>query len=75
MSISKFFTTPLGSFVKHFLTAFLTVLIAENQKGIVCFDSQCLKSALIAATFAILPVILNWLNPNYKNYGETKKQD
>jgi hypothetical protein len=67
--MSKFFASPLGSFVKHFITAVFTILVSKYNEGVLCLDLQCLKSLIIAAIFATIPVIINYFNPNYKSYG------
>ena len=71
--MSKFFATPLGSFVKHFITAVLTILVSKYNEGVICFDLKCLQSILVAAIFATIPVVINYMNPNYKNYGVGSK--
>ena len=70
MSISKFFASPVGTFVKAFVVALLSLLAARQKDGTLCFDANCIKDILISSTFAIIPVVINWINPEYKNYGE-----
>ena len=70
MSISKIMASPFGSFIKAFLVAFLSLIMARQKDGTLCFDVQCLIDLLIASTFAIIPVIINWINPQYTQYGE-----
>lgn len=70
MSISKIMAGPFGSFIKAFLVAFLSLIMARQKDGTLCFDAQCLIDLLIASTFAIIPVIINWINPQYTQYGE-----
>lgn len=62
--------TPLGTFIKAFLVAMLTIIGSRQSDGTLCFDANCIKDILIASTFAIIPVVINWINPNYTQYGE-----
>ena len=70
MNISKLMASPVGSFLKAFLVAFLSLIMARQKDGTLCFDARCLIDLLIASTFAIIPVIINWINPQYTQYGE-----
>ena len=70
MSISKFFASPVGTFIKAFVVALLSLLAARQKDGTLCFDANCIKDILFSSVFAIIPVIINWINPEYKNYGE-----
>ena len=67
--MSKFFASPLGSFFKAFFTAVLTLLVSKYNEGVICTDVECLKGIILASIFATLPVIINYLNPEYKGYG------
>lgn len=70
MNISKFLTTPLGTFFKAFIVAMLSLIMARQKDGTLCFDKNCIIDILISSTFAIIPVVINWINPNYTQYGE-----
>lgn len=70
MTISKIMASPFGSFLKAFIVAFLSLLAARHKDGTLCFDANCIKDILLASTFAIIPVIINWINPAYTQYGE-----
>lgn len=70
MTISKFLTTPLGTFFKAFVVAMLSLIMARQKDGTLCFDKNCIIDILISSTFAIIPVVINWINPNYTQYGE-----
>lgn len=70
MSISKFMTTPLGTFIKAFAVAMLSLIMARQKDGTLCFDKNCIVDILISSTFAIIPVVINWINPHYTQYGE-----
>ena len=72
----KTFTGPLGTFLKGFITAVLTTLVYEYQtNGVICNTIECIKPILWSGVFATLPVVLNWLNPHYKQYGLSKKEE
>lgn len=51
------------SWAKAFLAAALATYLAVG------FDAQAIVNAAIAA---VLPSIINWLNPNYERYGKVK---
>lgn len=68
--MKKVMSSPLGSFLKAFLVAFLTILVSKYNEGVTCTNVECLKSVAIAALFSIIPVIINYLNPEYKGYGK-----
>ena len=72
--MSKFMASPFGTFLKAFLTAVLTLVVAKYNEGILCVDTACLQDVLVASIFATLPVIINFLNPQYKNYGFQKPE-
>lgn len=72
--MSKFMASPLGSFLKAFITAVLTLFVAKYNEGVLCVDTACLKDVLLAGLFATLPVIINYLNPNYQGYGVNKSE-
>ena len=71
LSINKFFTTPLGSFVKVFLGAMLVFLLDTylNNEAVFVFDKILAKSCLKAGIIAVAPMIYNYLNPKYEGYG------
>ena len=71
MNINKFFTTPLGSFVKVFLGAMIVFLLDTylSNGDVFVFDKTFLNSALKAGVIAIAPMIYNYLNPKYEAYG------
>lgn len=65
------FAKPLGSFLKAFMATVLTLWLVELQQGHQLFDGTwaMAKKLLTGGIIANLPVIINWLNPQYKNYG------
>ena len=70
MTISKIMASPFGSFLKAFLVAFLSIIAARQKDGTLCFDANCFQDIILSAIFAIIPVIINWINHDYKQYGE-----
>ena len=70
-NIMKFFNTIYGSWVKVFLSAVITMYLAELTQGhdLFSLDMVMVKKLLTAGLVALLPVILNFLNPNDKRYG------
>ena len=70
--LSKIMATPFGSFIKSFVATILTMWLVELQQGheLFTYDMVFIKKIITAAVVANLPVIINWLNPSYKNYGK-----
>lgn len=70
-----FFDTLTGNFVKHFLTAVVTLYIAELTNGVdpFHFDITLLKKLYVAGMVAGLPTLANWLNPNDPRFGKKPK--
>ena len=52
-----------GSWLKTFLATALATYLAVG------LDVETITNAAIAA---VLPSIINWLNPNYERYGKIK---
>ena len=52
-----------GDWLKTFLAAALATYLAVG------FDVEMIVNA---ALVAVLPSIINWLNPNYERYGKVK---
>lgn len=71
-TVNKIMASPFGSFLKGLMAIILTQYLIELQQGHELFsmDKVMLKKLLTAALVANLPVIINWLNPAYKNYGK-----
>jgi hypothetical protein len=63
----KFLNSIYGSWVKIFLSAILTMVIAKGN-----IYSVTLKECFSAGVISILPIIVNYLNPHDTRYG---KQD
>lgn len=67
--MGKFLNSPLGSWLKVFLTA---VLIKFLDKGadIFALDLESIKDLVQAGMVGVLPVIINILNPQDTRYGK-----
>ena len=61
--------SPLGTFLKAFLTTVLSLMMIRYNEGNPCFDKKCIVDILTAAVFSILPMIINYINPQYTQYG------
>lgn len=65
--MSKFLNTMLGSWVKVFGVAFLTLVVANGSfRGLDWFH------VLDAAAISTLPAIINYFNPLDSRYGKEK---
>jgi len=63
----KFFNTIYGSWVKVFISAVLTMIIAKGNIYLITLE-ECISAGVIS----ILPIIVNYLNPNDNRYGKQK---
>jgi len=61
----KFLNSIYGSYVKVFLSAIITMVIAKGDIYLVT-----LKECFSAGIISILPIIINYLNPNDTRYGK-----
>lgn len=59
---------PIGTFLKVFASTVLTLWIA--MPDLWAMDLETLKALASAGIVSGVPVILNYLNPEYKNYGK-----
>ena len=60
----KFLNSIYGSWLKLVLTAILTMIISKGNIYMITLE-ECISAAVIS----ILPIIINWLNPNDTRYG------
>jgi hypothetical protein len=73
-SIQKIFTGPLGTFIKAFIVGVLLMMYKQYKvNNTICFDVDCLQDFIIAAFGGTIPFIINWVNPQYQEYGPTNK--
>lgn len=70
--VQKGLAGPFGTFVKAFVATLLTQYLIELQDGreLFTWDVMMLQKLCTAGLVSNLPVIINWLNPAYKNYGK-----
>lgn len=61
----KFLNSIYGSWLKIFLSAILTMVIAKGDIYMVT-----LKECISAGIISILPIIINYLNPHDTRYGK-----
>lgn len=69
---NRFMASPFGTMLKSFFGTLITLYLVELQQGLDMFswDLIMIKKLLTGALVSILPVVINWLNPAYKNYGK-----
>jgi len=60
--------SPLASFVKVFAAGVLGWLIINA-------DTLEIHPALAIGLVSGLPILINWLNPEYTNYGKVSQSD
>jgi hypothetical protein len=72
--MKKLLATPLGTFIKGFASIVLTMWLTELSAGhdLFTMDYELAKKLMTAGLIANLPIIINWFNPEYKNYGKEK---
>jgi len=63
----KFLNSIYGSWLKVALTAILTMIITKGN-----IYEITLEEVISAGIISILPIIVNWLNPNDTRYGTNK---
>jgi hypothetical protein len=63
----KFLNSIYGSWLKVALTAILTMIITKGN-----IYEITLEEVISAGVISILPIIVNWLNPNDTRYGTNK---
>lgn len=61
----KFLNSIYGSWLKIFLSAILTMVIAKGDIYLVT-----LKECISAGIISVLPIIINYLNPHDTRYGK-----
>jgi hypothetical protein len=61
----KFLNSIYGSYIKVFLSAILTMILAKGD-----IYSITLQECISAGVISIIPIIINYLNPNDTRYGK-----
>lgn len=69
-----FLNTPIASWIKVFISAILAEILIELQKGksLFTWDIEMASKVLTTALLSLLPMIINYLNPNDPRYGIKK---
>ena len=69
--VQKGMAKPIGTFLKCFFATVLTQWLIELQDGhnLFTLDWDMCRKLITAGFIANLPVIINHLNPAYRNYG------
>ncbi len=70
--MKNFLTTPAGSVVKVFITTVLAMWITMDNLW--AMNRHTLESLATAGVVSCVPMIINFLNPQYTQYG-TKSTD
>jgi len=67
-------SSPLGTFIKSFLSIVLAMWVAELSNGhdLFSFDIVMAKKLIVAGIIPNIHVLINWLNPQYTQYGKGK---
>ena len=70
----KILSSPIGTFLKTFVSTVLTLWLIELSNGTTLFslDYTMIEKLATGGVVSALPVIINWMNPSYKQYGNTK---
>jgi hypothetical protein len=68
--------TPLGTWLKVFISAILTQFMIGigNGHDLFTWDLEMAKSFLTAGFIAVIPVVINYLNPKDERYGPTQQK-
>lgn len=67
MDTRKIMAGPFGTWLKCFLSTVLTMWIAMDDLW--AMDMHTIKSLASAGVVSAMPIVLNALNPAYRNYG------
>ena len=73
--MKKLLTTPIGTFIKSFLSIVLAMWVAELANGhdLFSMDIAMIKKLIVAGLVPNIHVLVNWLNPAYQEYGKQQK--
>lgn len=71
----KLFASPLGTFIKSFLSIILAMWVAELSNGhdLFSMDIVMAKKLIVAGIIPNIHILINWLNPAYSDYGKSKE--
>lgn len=73
--MKKLLTTPLGTFIKAFLSIVLAMWVGELSNGhdLFTMDLPMVKKIIVAGLVPNIHILVNWLNPQYTQYGTNKQ--
>ena len=65
--LNNIMASPIGSYLKAFLSVILSLYLVELSQGrnLFAWDLDLVKKLLTAGIVSLLPNIINWLNPSY----------
>lgn len=69
--MSNFLNTAVGGWLKVFLATILSLVLVNMSNGQDIFSMDW-KQIVSGAVAALIPVLINWLNPNDPRYGVNK---
>ena len=75
--INKILASPLGTFVKGFLSVILAMWVAELADGhdLFTMDLSMIKKLIVAGLIPNISILINWINPQYTSYGSEEKME
>ncbi len=76
-NLQTLFASPLGTFIKGFLSIVLAMWVGELSNGhdLFSMDIVMTKKLIVAGIIPNAHILLNWLNPAYQNYGNDKSSE
>jgi len=69
-----FMNTAVAGYLKVLLATILSLVLVNMSNGVDLFSMDW-KQIVSAAVASIIPVIINWLNPNDPRYGNHKNTE
>jgi hypothetical protein len=72
--MKNFLTTIWGSYVKVLIVALLSVFLVEIKAGMNIFELNMETLGTLAGSMlvAVIPILINWFDPNDSRYGVKK---
>ena len=65
--------SPIATFIKVFIATLLAAAVADwTDAGVIDFTDY--RFWVCSAAISALPVIINWLNPQFTSYGRTVQE-
>lgn len=68
--MAKFLNSPAGSWLKAAIVAILSGVLIKLQEGTDIWTVASIKELATIATVSVIPVIINYLNPQDTRYGK-----